>query len=49
MEQNSSFNKQLRIEKRVRAVMNKKIRMLKADIDGKTMKNYMIYPKKSMG
>ena len=35
MEQDSSFNNQLRREITARAVMNKKIKMLKSDIDGK--------------
>ena len=33
MEHNSSFNNQLRREITARSVMNKKIKMLKADID----------------
>ena len=33
MEHESSFNKQLRKEITARAVMNKKIKMLEADID----------------
>ena len=33
MEQDSSFNNQLRREITARAVMNKKIKMLKSDID----------------
>ena len=33
MEEDSSFNKQLRKEITARAVMNKKIKMLEADID----------------
>ena len=40
MEQNSSFNNQLRREITARAVMNKKIKMLKADIDGNNKKIY---------
>ena len=34
MEQDSSFNNQLRRKITARAVMNKKIKMLKSDIDG---------------
>ena len=41
MEQYSSFNTQLRKEITTRAVMNKKIKMLKSDIDGNN-KKYMI-------
>ena len=33
MEHNSSFNKQLRKETAARAVLNKKIKMLKVDVD----------------
>ena len=40
MEQDSSFNNQLRREITARAVMNKKIKMLKADIDGNNKKIY---------
>ena len=39
MEHESSFNKQLRKEITARAVMNKKIKMLEADIDGNNKKN----------
>ena len=39
MEQDSSFNNQLRREITTRAVMNKKIKMLKAGIDGNNKKN----------
>ena len=38
MEHESSFNKQLRKEITARAVMNKKIKMLEADIDGNNKK-----------
>ena len=40
MEQDSSFNNQLRREITARAVMNKKIRKLKSDIDGNNKKIY---------
>ena len=40
MEQDSSFNNQLRREITVRAVMNKKIKMLKSDIDENIKKIY---------
>ena len=40
MEQDSSFNNQLRRETTARAVMNKKITMLKSDIDGNNKKIY---------
>ena len=40
MEQDSSFNIQLRREITARAVMNKKIKMLKSDIDGNNKKIY---------
>ena len=40
MEQDSSFNNQLRREITARAVMNKKIKMLKSDIDGNNKKSY---------
>ena len=40
MEQDSSFNNQLRREITARAVMNKKIKMLKSDIDGNNKKIY---------
>ena len=40
MEQDSSFNNQLRREITARAVMNKKINMLKSDIDGNNKKIY---------
>ena len=39
MEQDSSINNQLRREITARAVMNKKIKMLKSDIDGNNKKN----------
>ena len=42
MEQYSSFNTQLRKEITTRAVMNKKIKMLKSDIDGNNKKIYDI-------
>ena len=41
MEQDSSFSKQLRREITARAVMNKKIKMLKSDID-RNNKKYMM-------
>ena len=40
MEQDSSFNNQLRRQITARAVMNKKIKMLKSDIDGNNKKIY---------
>ena len=40
MEHNSSFNNQLRREITARAVMNKKIKLLKSDIDGNNTKIY---------
>ena len=40
MEQDSSFTNQLRKEITARAVMNKKIKMLKSDIDGNNKKIY---------
>ena len=40
MEHNSSFNNQLRKEITARAVMNKKIKMLKSDIDVNNEKIY---------
>ena len=40
MEQDSSFNNQLRREITARAVMNKKIKMLKSDIDENNKKIY---------
>ena len=40
MEQDSSFNNQLRRGITARAVMNKKIKMLKSDIDGNNKKIY---------
>ena len=40
MEQDSSFNNQLRREITARAVINKKIKMLKSDIDGNNKKIY---------
>ena len=40
MEHDSSFNNQLRREITARAVMNKKIKMLKSDIDGNNKKIY---------
>ena len=40
MEQDSSFNNQLRREITARAVRNKKIKMLKSDIDGNNKKIY---------
>ena len=40
MESESSFNKQLRKEITARAVMNKKIKTMKADIDENNMKIY---------
>ena len=40
MEQNSSFKNQLRRKITARAVMNKKIKMLKSDIDGNNQKIY---------
>ena len=40
MGHDSSFNKQLRIEIKARAVMNKKIGTLQADIDEINLKNY---------
>ena len=40
MEHYSSFNIQLRREITARAVMNKKIKMLKSDIDGNNKKIY---------
>ena len=42
MEQDSSFNNQLRREITARAVMNKKIKMLKFDIDGNNKKIYEV-------
>ena len=39
MEQDSSFNDQLRKEITARAVMNKKIKMFKENIDEKNRKN----------
>ena len=42
MEQDSSFNNQLRREITARAVMNKKFKMLKSDIDGNNKKIYDI-------
>ena len=41
MEHNSSLNNQLRKEITARAVINKKINMLKSDIDG-NKKKYMM-------
>ena len=41
MEQDSSFNNHLRRQITARAVMNKKIKMLKSDIDG-NKKIYMM-------
>ena len=40
MEYNSSFNKQLRREITVRAEINKKIKMLKSDIDVNNTKTF---------
>ena len=40
MEHYFSFNNQLRIEITAKAVMNKKIKMLKSDIDGNNKKIY---------
>ena len=40
MEQDSSFNNQLRRAITARAVMNKKIKMLNSDIDGNIKKIY---------
>ena len=39
MEHKSSFNKKLRKEITTRAVMNKKIKMLKVDVDENNKKN----------
>ena len=42
MEHESSYNNQLRKEITAKAVMNKKIKMLEADIDENNKKKYMM-------